>query len=572
MQKIGKEVKIGLAVIGVLLVAFGYVLVKRLSRPSDSTVASEQAAEPADAASRAPRPAVEKPTVIAATDSERPGDPTARDSARSRWTLGGRDGDASGGKNPEPASNVKNSFATTPREADSPEAHSGSFFGRTDSPADAPNRLSESARRLGPHDDRERDPAAGSGAVQTSDTAPAAASNSSVPLGSQSIFAKSAAEKAVGDKGADDKGAPGRFGPDRSAAPDPFQRRPAESATAAAPAADAFNRRSADAAPPSDPFNRRPADLAPAADAFHAKAADATPDARNDAGKSFADRRPAESNSLAPVESAPLKPTGIGDNSADSRNPLRNVSDADARPTGGPADSSAGRFSSTNRFNAIDAAPANSVMPARETNASAPARMLDSSSGAVSTQPLVGDDAPKPGQYIVQPNDNYWTISKAVYGDGGFFKAIYEHNRRQHPKAERLQVGEVLYVPDAATLQKLYPDLCPKPGRVAAPAAHHAGQRQNSPGHEGLCRRGRGHALQDCQRPTRQSVALGRSLPAQSRIARQRLRLSEAGHGVIDSCDGKPSRSHRAAARWDGESINASVSVMGMSAKHQREA
>jgi nucleoid-associated protein YgaU len=469
MQKIGKEVKIGLAVIGVLLVAFGYVLVKRLSRPNDSTVASEQAAEPADAAATAARPAIEKPTVIAATDSERPGDPTGRDSARSRWTLGGRDGEASVGKNSEPASNVKNSFAAAPREADSPEAHSGSFFGRNDAQADAPNRLPESARRLGPRDDRDHDPATVGGAVQTSDTAPAATvSNPSVPLGSQSIFAKSAAEKAAGDKVADDK-ASGRFGPDRSAAPDPFQRRPADSATAAAPAADAFNRRSADAAPPSDPFNRRPADLATGADAFHAKVADSTLDARNDAGKSFADRRPAESNSLAPVESRPLKPTSAGDNSADSRNPLRNISDTDARPTGGPADSAAGRFPSANRFNAIDAAPANSVMPAREANASAPARMLDSGSGNIATQPLVGDDVPKPGQYIVQPNDNYWTISKTVYGDGGFFKAIYEHNRRQHPKAERLQVGEVLYVPDAATLQKLYPDLCPKPGRIAAP-------------------------------------------------------------------------------------------------------
>ena len=69
----------------------------------------------------------------------------------------------------------------------------------------------------------------------------------------------------------------------------------------------------------------------------------------------------------------------------------------------------------------------------------------------------------------MQPNDNYWTISEKVYGSGGYFKAIFEHNRRQHPNAERLQVGEVLLVPDVATLQKNYPDLCPKPGHVAAP-------------------------------------------------------------------------------------------------------
>jgi nucleoid-associated protein YgaU len=458
MQKIGKEVKIGLAVIGVLLVAFGYVLVKRLAHPDDTVATPDQATAPADAAVAAPRPAIEKPTVIAATDSERPGDPAGYDSKRARWTIGGRGAEASDRKSEDPTSVAKNPFASTPRESASPEPRASSLFAHNEVPAESPNRLPESARRQGPREDRERDAASAGGAVQASDTAPAAAaSEQSVPLGSQSIFAKSAADKVTGDKAGADK-----FGPDRSAAPDPFQRRAAGSA----PAADPINGRSADAAPPADPFNRRPADVAPAADPFHRKSAEAALDARTDAGKSFADRRSVEGNSLTPVENPPLKPAGVGD-SADSRNPLRNTSAGDAQPAGGSTDS-AGRFPNANRFNPSDAATTNSVTPAREANVSAPARMLDSPGGNT-TQPLVGDDAPKPGQYVVQPNDNYWTISKAVYGDGGFFKAIYEHNRRQHPKAERLQVGEVLFIPDAATLQKLYPDLCPKPGRVAAP-------------------------------------------------------------------------------------------------------
>jgi nucleoid-associated protein YgaU len=472
MQKIGKEVKIGLAVIGVLLVAFGYVLVKRLAHPDDTAATPDQATAPADAAA-APRPAVEKPTVIAATDSERPGDPAGDDSKRSRWTIGGRGGEASDHKSGDPTSDAKNPFASTPRESASPESRAGSLFAHNEVQAESPNRLPESARRQVARDDRERDPGGVGGAVQASDTAPAAtASEQSVPLGSQSIFAKSAADKVVGDKAGADK-----FGLDRSAAPDPFQRR----AAASAPAADPINGRSADAAPTADPFNRRPADVAPAADPFHRKAAEAALDARTDAGKSFADRRSLEGNSLTPVENPPLKPAGIGDSSADSRNPLRNTSDGDAQPTGGATDS-AGRFPSANRFNPSDAANTTSVAPVREGNVSAPARMLDSPSSNI-TQPLVGDDAPKPGQYVVQPNDNYWTISKAVYGDGGFFKAIYEHNRRQHPKAERLQVGEVLFIPDAATLQKLYPDLCPKPGRVAAPQrTMQASARIHSPG------------------------------------------------------------------------------------------
>src|SRR5690242_13659953 len=86
MQKIGKEVKIGIAVVGVLTVAFGYVLVKKISNsgdpgPGDQTAATTPTTEVAPAAKS---PA--KPTVIAATDGDRlaglPDDPK-----RNRWSL-----------------------------------------------------------------------------------------------------------------------------------------------------------------------------------------------------------------------------------------------------------------------------------------------------------------------------------------------------------------------------------------------------------------------------------------------------------------------------------------------------
>ncbi len=74
------------------------------------------------------------------------------------------------------------------------------------------------------------------------------------------------------------------------------------------------------------------------------------------------------------------------------------------------------------------------------------------------------------GKYVVQPNDNYWSISEKVYGTGGYFKAIHELNRVTHPRADRLQVGDVLAVPPASELHKKYPDLCPKPSHVRAAA------------------------------------------------------------------------------------------------------
>jgi nucleoid-associated protein YgaU len=71
-------------------------------------------------------------------------------------------------------------------------------------------------------------------------------------------------------------------------------------------------------------------------------------------------------------------------------------------------------------------------------------------------------------QYAVQPNDNFWTISEKAYGVGGYFKALYELNRKRTKDSEDLKVGEVLTVPDEAIIRRMYPDLCPKPRKMTA--------------------------------------------------------------------------------------------------------
>jgi nucleoid-associated protein YgaU len=69
--------------------------------------------------------------------------------------------------------------------------------------------------------------------------------------------------------------------------------------------------------------------------------------------------------------------------------------------------------------------------------------------------------------YTVRKADTYWTIAEDNYGSGAYFKAIYEHNRRHNRSADRLQAGSRLLLPDEATLQRLYPTLCPKTRKVA---------------------------------------------------------------------------------------------------------
>jgi len=113
----------------------------------------------------------------------------------------------------------------------------------------------------------------------------------------------------------------------------------------------------------------------------------------------------------------------------------------------------------------------NAPVPASQPPAAAAATQpYYDSRGAVtplpSQQPSTG--APR-GQYTVMPNDSFWTISRKLYGDGGFFKALAEHNRRKFPETRNLKVGDVISAPPAEELRKAYPDLCPKL-RQPAPA------------------------------------------------------------------------------------------------------
>jgi nucleoid-associated protein YgaU len=71
------------------------------------------------------------------------------------------------------------------------------------------------------------------------------------------------------------------------------------------------------------------------------------------------------------------------------------------------------------------------------------------------------------GKYTIQPNDNLWVISEKVYGTGGYFKALYEHNRLRLQRPDQLVVNTILVVPPIATLEKNYPALCPKQRKSA---------------------------------------------------------------------------------------------------------
>jgi nucleoid-associated protein YgaU len=107
----------------------------------------------------------------------------------------------------------------------------------------------------------------------------------------------------------------------------------------------------------------------------------------------------------------------------------------------------------------------------------APMRPAGSSSPAAGGFALRGDAASRPGDenarrpdgtYVVQPNDNYWTISQRLYGTDAYFQALAEHNRSKFPIADKLQAGDVIAAPTAAELERLYPQLCRTPAHREA--------------------------------------------------------------------------------------------------------
>ncbi len=119
-------------------------------------------------------------------------------------------------------------------------------------------------------------------------------------------------------------------------------------------------------------------------------------------------------------------------------------------------------------------APANEVRPRYQPPATLPGVLPPAAvaAGVSSAESGTATAARKDDKYVVQPNDNWWTITQRVYGNGAFYKALHEYNHREYPRPD-LAVGDTIRTPDLAVLQKNYPDLTPKARKPAAVAGTH---------------------------------------------------------------------------------------------------
>lgn len=64
--------------------------------------------------------------------------------------------------------------------------------------------------------------------------------------------------------------------------------------------------------------------------------------------------------------------------------------------------------------------------------------------------------------YSTKQGDSLWTIAQAVYGDGRYFRALYEMNRDTLSLSDSIPKGTLLKVSSIEELQREYPRLCPK--------------------------------------------------------------------------------------------------------------
>jgi nucleoid-associated protein YgaU len=98
-------------------------------------------------------------------------------------------------------------------------------------------------------------------------------------------------------------------------------------------------------------------------------------------------------------------------------------------------------------------------------------RRMPAAVGAVSP---VGTTSDAGDYYVVQPQDNFWTISRKKYGTSRYFQALAELNKSRIPDPARMRPGMKVSTPAAEMLEERYGQFLPPGTRVQVTAAEEA--------------------------------------------------------------------------------------------------
>jgi nucleoid-associated protein YgaU len=83
----------------------------------------------------------------------------------------------------------------------------------------------------------------------------------------------------------------------------------------------------------------------------------------------------------------------------------------------------------------------------------------------------VGTTSDAGDYYVVQPQDNFWTISRKKYGTSRYFQALAELNKARIPDPGRMRPGMKVSTPAAEMLEERYGQFLPPGTRVQVTAA-----------------------------------------------------------------------------------------------------
>jgi nucleoid-associated protein YgaU len=271
-----------------------------------------------------------------------------------------------------------------------------------------------------------------------------------------------------------------------AAATDPFRRGPASQ--------DSMTR-----AASNDSGSRRPFNSAPSRnDATATSVADGNPLRLNDSAASGPDGRrmdrprAADRATTAPAFGGSMGSAPLADNKSAWPSPDGPTAGSPTRAAGAPGDFSPANSTSLAAARATGPSPmADGGRSSQPRGYASASEMLPGADGSPRRTPgqLTGStmasassslNTPRnsairnAGSYDIQPNDSYAKISQRLYGTDAYYQALAEYNRGNYPNESKLRPGDTIRTPTADELARLYPSLCPKAERRDAIAQRNA--------------------------------------------------------------------------------------------------
>ena len=145
-------------------------------------------------------------------------------------------------------------------------------------------------------------------------------------------------------------------------------------------------------------------------------------------------------------------------------------------PRPGRINTTAGEAPTLAQSDPASVAPETSIVPRRQVPTPvAEAGLEPTPAAAPGTAPgAVPVQVAPAGIYVVAPNDNFWLISRKVYGAISPYKALAEHFRAAGLEPQQLRPGMRLAIPPRAHLEATYPQLIEKPIPQFVPGANPA--------------------------------------------------------------------------------------------------